>query len=137
MIRLLARAILIIFRSYPLPVRGLRRLLLIARTIATYTGCGEPNSCALVGRTGETSTAQIGPRETNPLDSILIACGQGPAVLNNDELNRCGRAGHLRCAKRLLLATGWVGRLDLDMRGIGAWVVWQTVLLVTSIDGYA
>ena len=80
---------------------------------------------------------QIGPRETNSLGSILIACGEGPAVLNNDELKKCGKAGPLRCAKRLLLATGWVGRLDLDMRGIGFWIVWQTVLLATSMDGYA
>ena len=78
---------------------------------------------------------QIGPRETDPLGSILIACREGPAVLNtNDELKRRGKAGPLRCAKRLLLATGWVGRLDLGMRGTGAWIVWQTVLLATSMD---
>src|SRR5436853_5811981 len=110
MIHSLARAILIIFRSCTLPVPGPRRLLLIRRSIASYTGCGEPNPCVLVGRTGETNTMQIGPRETDPLGSILIACREGPAVLNtNDELKRRGKAGPLRWAKDTAVGD-WLGR---------------------------
>ena len=81
-------------------------------------------------RTEKTSTVQIELRQTDPLGRTVTVCREGPAVLNNDELEGCAKSCRLAVYEGSVVGD-WLDRLVRSgltryrlVDGFGKWSYW-------------